>query len=112
MEVMAVEVSNQAPKGPGESQKIRVLSLTSTRLFSDLRIGPLNLLHQGFSIMPLLTSGAEKFLVEVSIITSCHCRMFNSVLYSGMTVAPSQVTTYAKCLPGDKNILIENHWTE
>ena len=93
MEVMAVEVSHQAPKGPGESQKILALSLTSTRLFSDLRIGPLNLLSQGFSIMPLLISAAEKFLVEVSIITSCHCRMLTSVLYSGMPVAPTQKTT-------------------
>lgn len=62
MEVMAVEVSNQAPKGPGESQEIIALSLTSTRLFSDLRISPLNLLYQGFSIMPLLTYGAKKIL--------------------------------------------------
>lgn len=117
MELMAVEVCNQAPKGSGESQKIPALSLTSTRLFSDLRIGPLNLLYQGFSVMPLLTSGAEKFLVEASIITSGHCRMFTSVLYSGMPVAPSQVTTknvsrQDKCLPGDKNTMVENHWTE
>lgn len=53
MDAMGVEVSNEALKGPGEPQKILALFLSSTRLLSDLRVGPLNLLYQGFSVAAL-----------------------------------------------------------
>lgn len=53
MDTMGVEVSNEALRGPGEPQKILALFLSPTRLFSDLRVGPLNLLYQGFSVAAL-----------------------------------------------------------